>query len=602
MSHSNVDIKTHQKPIETEIIKILTVKSTEENSGKIITALQATSANIYAIGAKSDFEFVQRRAAYLFKLLPFSLKQLTKVYHFPGAWIKGAFVISFFIGVLSNYLGPQRLIHIIYNPLTILIAWNVLVYLFLIIKRFFRFRIQIEKNHSENEAEEEKVKDEEGDSNFIIGWLIRGIYKLIFRLKAKFIDNNTKVTILKKIMPSFWNSYKEVASRSLLFRLKSVTNVSAIGLLTGALIGVYFRGLFFNYNMIWLSTFISDPKTIRELLNLFFGLANVLTEGIWITINQVQELLLTEGAPAGPWIHKMALTSLIIIFIPRTLLSIYYTRKARFSLEPLNFSEDYYQKTILKDREKLIDIIREGIHEIISKKINKTGETISEFVLKDYYEQHITPILLKFRETGGKIKDLEYKLINSQQRFEPILLNYLEEVQEEFRDGVLTELNLFLGRRLDIDINTVSTYQPKSDEIDQKLAGRIASDIGDTIGGTVVTTVSLAAGSISGGIGKSLGIAIISGLLGVSGPVGLLIGGILTAATLGGVYKRKRSRISNMVKDIPLPALAIKATLTDAKIEKTRKETYEHTEKEIKNMLEPKIEEITQTILKDLTY
>ena len=130
----------------------------------------------------------------------------------------------------------------------------------------------------------------------------------------------------------------------------------------------------------------------------------------------------------------------------------------------------------------------------------------------------------------------------------------------------------------------------------------MASDIGDTIGGTIVTTVSLAAGTVSGGIGKSLGIAIISGLLGVSGPVGLLIGGVLTAATLGSVYKRKRSQISKLVKDIPLPALAVKATLTDAKIEKTKKETYEHTEKEIKTMLEPKIEEVTQTILKNLTY
>lgn len=403
-------------------------------------------------------------------------------------------------------------------------------------------------------------------------------------------------------MPAFWISYKKLAENSLLYRFKGIMNISAIGLLLGALLGVYFRGLFFNYNMIWLSTFISEPETIRSFLNLFFGISNVLIEGEWINIAQVQELLLQDGAPAGPWIHKMALTSMMVIFIPRLILSAYYIRKAKHSLKPLNLSEDYYQDNILKDREKLIDVIRENIFEIITKKIRKTGETISEFVIKDYYERYIMPILIEFREKGGKIKDLESKLLDSQERFEPMLHNYLEEVQEEFRDGVLTELNLFLGRKLDIDINTVSTYQPKSGEIDQKLAGRMASDIGDTIGGTIVTTVSLAAGTVSGGIGKSLGIAIISGLLGVSGPVGLLIGGVLTAVTLGGVYKSKRSQISKMVKDIPLPALAIKATLTDAKIEKTKKETYDHTEQEIKTMLEPKIEEVTQTILKNLTY
>jgi hypothetical protein len=470
-------------------------------------------------------------------------------------------------------------------------------------KSFFRFRIQIDTKQFENNKEEDNdYNDEEGDSHFVIDWLISGLYKTLFRFKAKFIDNNTKVTILKRILPAFWKSYKNVADKSLLLRFKSVMNVNAIGLLMGALLGVYFRGLFFNYNMIWLSTFISESETIRNFLNLFYGMANFMIDGYWITDTQVQQLLLPDGTPAGPWIHKMALTSLIVIFIPRLILTTYYKRKAKHSLKPLNLSEKYYQHDILKDREKLIDLIREGIHEIISKKIKKTGETISEFVIKDYYEQFIAPILLDFREKGGKIKDLESSLLKSQQRFEPILLNYLKDVQEDFRDGVLTELNLFLGRKLEIDINTVSTYQPKSDDIDQKLAGRIASDIGDTIGGTIVTTVSLAVGSISGGIGKSLGIAIISGLLGVSGPVGLLIGGVITAATLGGVYKRKRTQISALVKDIPLPAFAIKATLTDSKIEKTKKETYDHTEKEIKNMLEPKIEEVTLSILKDLTY
>ena len=144
MNFQNADTKKRQRLNEDDIIKILTVKATEEKSQKIITPLQATGANISAIGAKSDYEFVQKRASYLFKLLPFSLRQLTKVYQFPGLWIKGAFITSFIIGILSNYLGPQRLIHIIYNPLTILIAWNILVYLFIIIKSFFRFRIQID--------------------------------------------------------------------------------------------------------------------------------------------------------------------------------------------------------------------------------------------------------------------------------------------------------------------------------------------------------------------------------------------------------------------------------------------------------------------------
>ncbi len=569
--------------------------------------MAVSSANISAIGAKNDFEFIAKRASYLFNLLPDSIKYVAAIERFPGSWLKIILLISFVSGLLSNYLGPVKLIHVVYNPLTILLVWNILVYLFLVLKSFWQISIpDIRQNNLSNnsipEDKEEKEKAKSISSNFVLDWMIGGIYKGIIQLKSRFVDNNTRVTIIKKIIPAFWLSYKEVSGKSLILRFKSVTNISAIGLLIGALVGVYFRGLFFNYNMIWQSTFVSEPETIRAMLNILFGPASIILEGNWISAETVQTLLEPGGTPAGPWIHKMALTTLLIIFIPRVIIALIYNMLAGKSVKPLDISKPYFTDKILKNREELVDVIREGIREIISKKINKIGQTISTFVIEDYYEKIIVPILTTFREKGGKIRTLEDKLIESQEQFEPILLNYLQEVQEEFSDSVLTEINLFLGRKLDIDINTVSTYQPQSNEIDQRLPSKIAEDIGDTIGGTIVTTIALAVGSVSGGIGKSLGIAIISGLLGVSGPVGLLIGGVITAITLGGVYKLKRDQISGMIKDAPLPSFVTSVTLTDSKIEKARKETYSHTEKEIKKMLEPKIDEVTESILKDLTY
>jgi len=599
--------KAGSKLLELQIVKILVVQATEENSQNILNPMSVSSANISAIGAKNDFEFIAKRASYLFNLLPDSIKYISAIERFPGNWLKFILLISFVSGLLSNYLGPVKLIHVVYNPLTILLVWNILVYLFLVLKSFWQISIpDIWKNNLSNnsipEDKEEKEKAKSISSNFILDWMIGGIYKGIVQLKSRFVDNNTRVTIVKKIIPAFWLSYKEVAGKSLILRFKSVMNISAIGLLIGALVGVYFRGLFFNYNMIWQSTFVSEPETIRAILNILFGTASIILEGNWISPETVQTLLEPGGTPAGPWIHKMALTTLLIIFIPRAIIALIYNMLAGKSVKPLDINKPYFTDKILKNREKLVDVIRDGIREIISKKINKIGQTISTFVIKDYYEKIIVPILTTFREKGGKIRTLEDKLIESQEQFEPILLNYLQEIQEEFSDSVLTEINLFLGRKLDIDISTVSTYQPQSNEIDQRLPSKIAEDIGDTIGGTIVTTVALAVGSVSGGIGKSLGIAIISGLLGVSGPVGLLIGGVITAITLGGVYKLKRDQISGMIKDAPLPSFVTSVTLTDSKIEKARKETYTHTENEIKKMLEPKIDEVTENILKDLTY
>ena len=587
-----------------QTVKILAVKATEENSKKLLTYRAVSSANISAIGAKNDVGFVAKRAIYLFDLLPASVKLVASVNRFPGNWVKFTILISFIIGLFSNYLGPSQLIHVVYNPLTILLLWSVLIYLFMILKSFWRIRLP--KVNLKSVQTEEKILTEEEkkkkSSGFLLDWVIGGIYKGIIRLKSRFVDDSARVTILKKILPAFWISYKVLAGKTLILRFKSLMNVSAVGLLIGALAGVYFRGLFFKYNIIWQSTFVSEAETIRMMLNVLFGPATLILDDHWVSKEMVQVLLSPDGTLAGPWIHRMALTTLLFIFIPRTALAIFFAKRAKHSMKNIDLNEAYYKEHILKNRESLIEVIRDGIREIISKKISKIGRTISDFVINDYYEKIIAPILLSFRENGGKIKSLENELLESQEKFEPILLNYLEEVQEDFQESVLTEINLFLGRKLDIDINTISTYQPQSDEIDQRLPGQIATDIGDTIGGTIVTSVALAAGSISGGIGKGLGIAIISGLLGVSGPVGLLIGGVIAAVTLGGFYKLKRDQISGMIKEIPLPAMVTSMSLPDSKIEKARKETYAHTEKEINKMLKPKIDEITDTILKDITY
>ena len=591
---------------EQQCVQVLTVKAVEENAPGLLAPMAVSSANIYAIGAKRDRAFIAKRAAYLFKLLPEPLKNLAAVHRFPGNWLKITLLLTFVIGLLSNYLGPSQMIHVVYNPITILLLWNVLVYLFFLFQAFWHIRLpRLPESKSKTESEaghEAKPENKKISSNFLVNWLLTGIYKGIVQLKSKYVDGNTRVLIIKKVIPAFWAACKEVGGRAMTLRAESLLNTGAIGLLFGALVGIYFRGLFFRYNIVWQSTFVSDPETVRTMLNILFGPAGLLIDGQLIPLETVRQLMEPGGASAGPWIHKMALTTLLFIFVPRTILAIYFARKAKRSFRDIQITQPYYTEHILKNRGALIGVIREGIREIISKKIGKTAHTIAEFVIRDYYEKIIAPILVSFREKGGRIRDLEKDLFDSQEKFEPILLKYLREVQEDFRESVLTEINLFLGRKLVVDISTVSTYQPRSDEIDRRLPGKLAADIGDTIGGTIVTTVALAVGSVSGGIGKSLGIAIISGLLGVSGPVGLLIGGVITAVTLGGVYKLKREQISGMIKDVPLPAFVISATLTDARIEKARKETYSHTEMEIRKMLEPKIDEVTDAILKDIAY
>ena len=152
---------------DAQIIRILAVKASEENSKQLLSAMVVSNANISAISAKSDMGFIAKRADYLFKLLPAPIRLLENVTRFPGNWIKLTVLISFVIGLLSNYLGPSKLIHAVYNPLTILLLWSLLIYLLMVLKRFWKIRLPETKLKmrqilpSEKQAEDDKLKKKE---------------------------------------------------------------------------------------------------------------------------------------------------------------------------------------------------------------------------------------------------------------------------------------------------------------------------------------------------------------------------------------------------------------------------------------------------------
>ena len=167
---------------ELHIIKVLAVRATEENSSKLLSQIAVSKANISAISAKSDENFIAKRASYLFNLLPASIKHVDKINRFPGNWVKLTLLISFIIGVLSNYLGPSKLIHVVYNPLTILLIWNIFIYLLIILKSFWKIRLPEKlpdaKQFLPDKGKEDKeTTNKKKSSNFLLDWVIGNIFK-----------------------------------------------------------------------------------------------------------------------------------------------------------------------------------------------------------------------------------------------------------------------------------------------------------------------------------------------------------------------------------------------------------------------------------------
>jgi hypothetical protein len=603
--------RNSEKLSEADKLTILAVKAIEENEKGLFNDITVARANIIALSSRSDTAYIYKRAEFLFSLLPYSFKAVLHVTGIKSSWIKTVLFLSFITGLTSNYLGAAQNIHIFYNPLTMLLAWNLLVYLFIVIKKSIHIgiptikAIKAKKNDLENDTNEDvniHSKNFEHTPNFLVRWIAKRLFKRMTLLTARYDEKKSDVLIVKKIITPLWHEYLGIAGKSIVYKVKTLINISAIGIVLGALAGIYLRGLFFKYNVVWQSTFVSEPETVRFFLNILFGPASLLLHAKLITSDDIKMLLVPDGMTAAPWIHLMAVTTVIYALIPRTLLALYYYFKEKISLNNIDFNTDYYQNHILKNRKSIVEAVKTGIKEIITKKIDRLSIRIADFVVQDFYDGIVEPILREFREKGGKIKDFEEKLTIAQEKFEPILTDYLKKVEEEFKESVVTEINLFLGRNFDIRISTGSSYQLKNSDFDKNLSGKMAGEIGDTLSGTIVTTMAITVGSLTGGLGKSIGTAILVSLIGVSGPVGMLMGAVAAAATLGGMYKYKRDKVTVIIKEIPLPATIVALTLTKKKMQKTREETLNHTRNEIKKMIEPEIDKVTEKVLKEFIY
>jgi hypothetical protein len=101
-------------------------------------------------------------------------------------------------------------------------------------------------------------------------------------------------------------------------------------------------------------------------------------------------------------------------------------------------------------------------------------------------------------------------------------------------------------------------------------------------------------------MGKSLGIAILSALLGTTGPIGLLIGGLLGLLGGGGAYLLARDRLSEAVKTWRIAASLARLALRDRKLEESRQAIYATVKKKVQTQLAPHVSTINEDFLRGL--
>jgi hypothetical protein len=222
----------------------------------------------------------------------------------------------------------------------------------------------------------------------------------------------------------------------------------------------------------------------------------------------------------------------------------------------------------------------------------------AELVSKELYDVRIVPRLQKFRETGGTLRQLENDLRLECESFSPEMHAQMAKAGEELERRVTVRVKELLGESGAVDTRLVGGLFGKMTAGSLAITHtghRMSGDITTLLTGVVSGSVAVAVGTISGGFGEALGIALLVGVV-ESGPVGWLIGAIGGLLATAGVLALGRERIREGVKDVPLPATALKLALWSSRYERLVAEGRKKCEESVRNSLADQLDQFSSRV------
>jgi hypothetical protein len=600
---------------EEDLVKTLLVRAIDERDPSLFSNEQVESAESEAGDVTGGAQWVQRRADCLFAFIPEELRLAARVPRISLKALLLASVPAFAVGVASNFLGPPTSFHILYNPLVALVLWNVVM-----LSAFIGWTLSSllrPKGQAVKAAQNKGTAKGSGTSiEWVGGAALRSVMSLRDRLWASVWvrmhratgrtgDTGKAVTSMSDIMKGFWKHYGTCCGSRASARAKVILHVAALALLGGAIVGVYVRGVFFEYVVVWKSTFIRDPEVVGVLLNAMLGLPSRIVTGAPVTMSQVRELMSAHGSPAAPWIHVLTVAALCFAFLPRLLLLsveavTLRTRSLRAVMPPY---DAYFAEVTRRAWEKKVSALREDLTSILTAETLKFSESVASYVRDELYNRSIVPRLADFRDQGGRIADLEAEITASCKEFEKPLEGYIAAMQKELEAAASARITTLMGRQLSgphLDVEHGAVHSAAAEA--SILRGEDLTDtFAEVIHMTITTVITGTVAAMSGGFGKTLGIAVVSVLLHTSGPVGWLIGAIVGLLIAGGVSWAAKDKISDAVKDYPMPSFVTRKILSSErladKVEEGRAKIYRDVQSEVQKQLSETAEKLKEPLL-----
>jgi hypothetical protein len=584
---------------EDAAAKIVLIRSIEECDPRAFSEELRAQAFVAAQDAEPGLSSIERYATRLFEhLSPWyqSILQLAKI---PAPWTLPVCLAAFLVGLLTNLLGPAQQIHVIRNPIFILIAWNLLVFLALFLL-FLRRKIKTPQVTNAvpltNTVESLRTSSRSNQSK--VPWVVKHLLPGVWHFFHRMIFAVREQRNLAQIIRRFSHHWFSVSGALVVSRWRRLLHLGSVFIATGAVAGMYFRGLFQGYRVVWDSTFIVEQESVATFIRVLFApslwISNLFGLGLANRIS-VDRLLTPGGDEADGWIHLFAISVLLAVVLPRLALAAWQSSRIRRLSGNLALPLDDYYGEVIEGPIRLL------IEKEVAEQAQAFSAKIAGFVATKLYDEQIVPKLISFRERGGKIADLKSELTST-------TVAFLPKIQSFITGTALPELQLALSQRLGEVLKSIGTSfidvkdpQIAFEELSIFPAGRTELKISDefsrAIAFSVGTSIALAVATVGGGIGEQLGIAVIATILGTTGPIGFLIGLVAGAVVAAGAWWLGRDKITETVEHIVLPAAVVRAALWQSRLQRLLAEARQKCEESVC----AKVDENLQALIPQIT-
>lgn len=272
-------------------------------------ALQDNTADAEAFIARRAHHAVQRLGA----REPAAAKWLARRL-WRGRWVGWAVLAGLIAGGLADSIGSSQRINLLAPPLWAVLAWNAVVYLLLLGHALARLLARSTRPGS-------GVR------------LMQRMLRLGRRLPGADAASASAGGSARALQ-AFAGAWLRASAPLSAARASTLLHAAAAALAVGLIAGLYLRGLVFDYRAAWESTFLSADAaraalaTVLAPASALSGIALPDAAG-FAALREVHGSS-AAGAPAAPWIHLLALTLLLFVVLPRSVLALVDALRARW--------------------------------------------------------------------------------------------------------------------------------------------------------------------------------------------------------------------------------------------------------------------------------